>query len=205
MRTHGWQGEPPATDEEAVQRILAATHRCIQQHGARMTIVHVATELGVSRATVYRYFPTTATLLRIAITEGTRTFRDDLGRRLQALDDPAEAIIEGIVQTVTQAPDDPYLQLLLHEPTHTLLRNITSDAAREIVRSDLLANTSINWAQKTLAPSTFNEMVEWSLRVIQSFLSDPGEPLRPREELREYLRRWLTPAIREWATTPVAH
>ncbi|MGA7054473.1 MAG: TetR/AcrR family transcriptional regulator, partial [Mycobacterium sp.] len=37
MRTHGWLGEPPSSDDEAVTRILAAADRCVQQRGGQTT------------------------------------------------------------------------------------------------------------------------------------------------------------------------
>src|SRR5208282_5099353 len=59
VRTHGWAGRPPADDDEAVQRILAAAKLCIDRDGAESGIAEVARELGVTRQTVYRYFPST--------------------------------------------------------------------------------------------------------------------------------------------------
>ncbi|MFC8044095.1 TetR/AcrR family transcriptional regulator [Nocardia sp. NPDC057353] len=192
MRTHGWSGAPPATDEEAVRRIIDATHRCVRRVGSRTTLAVVATELGVSRATVYRYFPSTAALLIAAAEDGTRRFIERLGVRLRGVDDLSEAIIEGVVHTVTQVSDEPYLQLLLDEPSHTLLRSVTSSAAREIAQSVL---TEGGWSEVTVADEVFDELIEWALRVVQSFLSDRGDPPRDAEQLRAYLHRWLAPAI----------
>lgn len=204
MRTHGWNGEPPATDEEAAARIIAAAHRCVERAGAQTTIAVVAIELGVSRATVYRYFPSTNALLLAAAADGTRRFLDRLGARLSTFDDLAEAVIEGVVHTVTEVPDEPYLQLLLDEPSHTLLRHVTSEYARSIAESVLLHRTAIDWTRTTLESTSLDELIEWALRVVQSFLSDRGDPPRQAEELREYLRRWLAPAIREWTKSEPA-
>lgn len=198
MRTHGWQGEPPTSDDEAVARIVAATHRCVDERGAQTTIAHVATELGVSRATVYRYFPSTSALLHAAAADGTRRFLERMGEQLRSFDDVTDAIIEGVVQTVTAVPREPYLQLLLDEPSHTLLRSVTSETARAIGRSMLLESTSIDWTQVNPDVAGLDELVEWSLRIVQSFLTHPGDPARTPEELREHLRRWLGPAVREW-------
>jgi AcrR family transcriptional regulator len=199
MRTHGWRGEPPTSDDDAIARIVAATHRCVEQRGAQTTIAHVASELGVSRATVYRYFPSTTALLHAAAADGTRRFLDRLSERLAVFDDLAEAVIEGVVQTIAQIPNEPYLQLLLDEPSHTMLRSVTSDTARNIGQSILIEKTSIDWNRTGLASNTFDELIEWALRAVHSFMSNPGDPPREPEELREYLRRWLAPAIREWA------
>lgn len=185
-------------------RILAAAHRSIAQRGAQTTIAHVASDLGVSRATVYRYFAGTTALLEAASAEGTRRFLIAMGERLRDFDDLAEAIIEGIVYTVTRAADEPYLRLLLDEPTHTLLRSVTSETAREVGATVLLEKTSIDWTHTALTSDTFDELVEWALRAVQSFLSDPGDPPRGPEDLRVYLRRWLAPAVRAWAVAPTA-
>lgn len=200
MRTHGWLGEPPKTDDEAAARILAATHRCVAERGGQTTIAHVAAELGVSRATVYRYFPSTTALLRAAAAEGTRRFLQSLAERLSGFDDVADAIIEGVVQTVAAVPNEPYLQVLLEEPSHNLLRSITSETARGIGTSVLIENTAIDWTRISPAPGALDELVEWSLRIVQSFLTNPGEPPRTSDQLRAHLQRWLGPAIRAWAS-----
>lgn len=201
MRTHGWQGKPPSSDDEAVARIIEATHRCVAERGAQTSIAHVSTALGVSRATVYRYFPSTTALLRVAAEEGTRRFLEGLGQDLRSLNDVTDAIVEGVVQTVAAVPHEPYLQLMLDEPSHTLLRSVTSDAAREVGRAMLLENTSIDWTQVDPEPAGLDELVEWALRIVQSFLTNPGEPARTPDQLREHLQRWLGPAVRDWAAS----
>lgn len=204
MRTHGWRGTPPRSDDEAVERILAATHRCVAERGGQTTIAHVAAELGVSRATVYRYFPSTSALLQAAAVEGTRRFLHRMAERLGRIDDVADAIIEGVVQTVAAVPNEPYLRLLLDEPSHVLLRDVTSESAREIGKSMLLESTSVDWARLRPAAEIvdeLDELIEWSLRIVQSFLTDPGDPPRSPDALRAHLHRWLGPAIREWVAS----
>lgn len=199
MRTHGWQGAPPSSDEDAVARILAAADGCVRRRGGQTTIADVAVELGVSRKTVYRYFSSTTALLQAAATRGTRRFLDTMAERLSAIDDVAEAVVEGVVLTVTAVPNEPYLQLLLEEPSHALLRNVTSETARRVGQRVLIENTSIDWQRTPMASHTLDELVEWSLRAVHSFMSNPSDPPRDEDELRGYLRRWLAPAIREWA------
>lgn len=202
MRTHGWQGKPPSSDEDAVARIVAAADRCVRRRGGQTTIADVAVELGVSRKTVYRYFPSTTALLRAAATQGTRKFLETMAERLSGIDDVAEAVVEGIVLTVTAVPDEPYLRLLLEEPSHTLLRSVTSETARRIGQQVLVEHTSIDWERTPIASHMLDELVEWSLRAVHSFMSNPSDPPRDADELRGYLRHWLAPAIREWAERP---
>jgi AcrR family transcriptional regulator len=204
MRTHGWQGEPPSSDDEAIARILAATDRCVADRCGQTSIADVATELGVSRATVYRYFSSTTALLRAAASEGTRRFLERIAERLSTFNDVSEAVIEGIVQTVSQVPNEPYLQVLLDEPSHTLLRSVTSETARRIGRTVLIESTAIDWERAALTSQHLDELIEWALRAVQSFMSNPSDPPREPDELRGYLRRWLAPAIREWVSNPTS-
>ena len=65
-KRRGWGGDPPATDDEAAQRIVATAVELIAETGAAITIADVAESLGVIRQTVYRYFPTADELMRAA-------------------------------------------------------------------------------------------------------------------------------------------
>ncbi len=66
MRTHGWSGATPADDDEAIARILDAARRRIDRSGKDFGISDVAKDVGVTRQTVYRYFPSTEALLPVA-------------------------------------------------------------------------------------------------------------------------------------------
>src|SRR5437868_1687064 len=106
MRTHGWSGAAPASDDEAVDRILAAACRAIDARGADVSISDVARMLGVTRQTVYRYFPSTETLLLAAATKAAADYLDRLADRLAGITDPTEAVVEGIATTLEWLPND---------------------------------------------------------------------------------------------------
>ena len=42
MRSHGWAGNTPASDEEAIERILDAAKQIIDERGSAMRIADVA-------------------------------------------------------------------------------------------------------------------------------------------------------------------
>ncbi|GAA3209662.1 TetR/AcrR family transcriptional regulator [Actinocorallia longicatena] len=171
------------------------THRCVEELGGTTTIAHVATALGISRPTVYRYFPGTDALLTAAALEGTKPFLKRLSRRLRRIDDPGEALVEAVVYTVRHIPSEPYLRLLLGgSGRNSLLQGVTSDAARTIGRT-LLDQAGVDWDASGISPAQREELIEWTLRVIQSFLLDPGGPERTTEQFRDFLRRWLAPGV----------
>jgi AcrR family transcriptional regulator len=200
MRTHGWGGSPPASDEEAVARIVAATHRCVEELGGGTTIAKVAAALGVTRQTVYRYFPDTEGLLIAAALEGTAPFLSRLARRLRKISDPGEALVEAVAYTVQQVPNEPYLRLFLEGAgRNSMLRTVTSDKAKTVGRT-LLDQAGVDWAASGIGDGQLDGLIEWTLRVVQSFLLDPGDPKRNGRELRAYLRRWLAPVVGGTAT-----
>ena len=93
MRTHGWSGAAPASDEEAVARILAAAGRAIDERGADFSIADVARTLGVTRQTVYRYFPSTDALLMQAGVVAATDFLERLANHIRGITDPADAAL----------------------------------------------------------------------------------------------------------------
>ena len=62
MRRHGWSGDIPADDDEAVRRIIGAARQAIDARGT-VSVSEVAQALGITRQTVYRYFPTLESLM----------------------------------------------------------------------------------------------------------------------------------------------
>jgi AcrR family transcriptional regulator len=195
MRTHGWGGHPPKDDAEAVARIRAATHECVAEFGAAASISHVAEKLGVTRQTVYRYFPSSTELLMAAALDGTQGYLAAIGERLQRISDPREAIVEAVAFTIEVLPDEPYLRLLLGSGGRTaLIRTVTSKNAREVGRA-LLERVAVDWTELGYSSAELDELSEWVLRVLQSFLVDAGDPERTPDELRAYLYRWLAPVV----------
>ena len=67
----------------------------MDQRGAAMRVVDVARDLGVTRSTVYRYFPSVeALLIAVAVSE-LAPYLENLAEHLRDISDPAEAVVEG--------------------------------------------------------------------------------------------------------------
>ena len=195
MRTHGWSGSAPASDEEAVARILAAASKAIDTHGADISIADVARTLGVTRQTVYRYFPSTDALLSAAATNAASSYLDRLADHLAGITDPADAAVEGIASTLEWLPRDKHVGLLLGpDRAGAFSADVTSDVAVDFART-MLGRFDVNWAGLGYTDADLDELAEHLLRIIQSFVIDPGRPPRTGPQLRRYLRRWVAPAL----------
>jgi AcrR family transcriptional regulator len=195
VRTHGWSGSAPATDEEAIARILDAASAAIDARGADFSIADVARTLGVTRQTVYRYFPSTDALLLASAQRAATDFLDRLTEHLRGVTDPVEAVAEGIATALEWLPKDKHIGLLLMPGrASTFSQTVTSDVALQFANS-ILRRFDVDWAGLGFTDSELDELAEHLLRIIQSFVIDPGRPPRSGDDLRGYLRRWVGSAV----------
>lgn len=205
MRRHGWAGDMPVDDEEAVRRIVDAARASIEARGT-VSVSEVAAQLGITRQTVYRYFSTLDALLAGTAMSAVSDFLDRLARDLQPITDPTTAVVEGIAYTLEQLPGDRYLSLVM-EPgrASAFAAGVTSETSIAFGRS-ILERFNVDWSAAGFSGQCLDELVEFMLRTLQSFILDPGGPARHGKELRAFLHRWVAPAVeqhyRSAAVTP---
>jgi AcrR family transcriptional regulator len=195
MPTHGWSGATPADDDEAIARILDAARRRIDLSGTDFGISDVAKDVGVTRQTVYRYFPSTEALLFATSIAEVGPFLDSLAAHVHKIHDPGEAVVEGIAHTLERLPHERYLSLLLTPgKASTFSAGVTSDVAMTFGRS-IVERFNVDWASAGLVDDELDRLVEFMLRIFQSLVIDPGRPPHRGKDLRAFLRRWVAPAI----------
>lgn len=195
MRSHGWSGNTPASDEEAIDRILNAADAIVAERGSAMRIADVAQRLGVTRQTVYRYFTGTEALLVASAMRSADGFLDQLANHIKGRTDPVAAVVEGIAFSIETLAGDRQIQLLLTKRKRGATTvSITSDTALAFGRS-ILHRLDIDWEQHGFDEEALGELAEFSLRIMSSFLIDPGPSPRDGVALRRFLARWLGPAI----------
>jgi AcrR family transcriptional regulator len=194
-RRHGWGGAPPASDDEAVARIVGAAVALIDETHAGISIADVARSLGVIRQTVYRYFPNADALMEAAAVASVDEFLDRLEEHLRGLTEPAAAVTEAVAHVLETVPQTPHMSLLLSPVRpNRFSAAITSDQARAFGRS-MLARFDVDWDAAGYDDAALDDLVEFVLRTIQSFIVDPGDPPSAGVELRRYLNRWVATAV----------
>jgi AcrR family transcriptional regulator len=196
MRSHGWAGNTPASDEEAIERILDAADKVIGERGSAMRIADVARTLGVTRQTVYRYFPGTEALLVATAMRSADGFLGHLATHVKGITDPVVAMIEGVAYAVEQLAADNQVEFVLSQRRRggQAVVSIMSDTALAFGRS-MLHKYDVDWEQHGFDEAGLDELAEFCLRVLHSFLADPGHPPRRGADLRRYLTRWIGPAV----------
>ncbi|MCZ0729466.1 TetR/AcrR family transcriptional regulator [Mycolicibacterium iranicum] len=199
MRSHGWGGNTPRSDEEAIDRILNAADQIIAERGSAMRIADVARELAVTRQTVYRYFPSTDALLVACAMRSADGFLDQLAAHLRDYDEPAAAMVEGVAFTIEALAHEDTIEFLFNQRERGgrergSVPSITSDTARAFGTA-LLHRLEVDWEAHGFDDVSLDRLAEFGLRSIHSLLLDPGSPPHQGAELREFLALWLGPAV----------
>ncbi len=196
MRTHGWGGKPPLDDDEAVARILSATREVIDDKGASTNLADVARQLGVTRQTVYRYFPSTGDLLAATAMGAVGGLLDRIAVALRDYTRPDEAVVAGLVAVLEALSADDYVGLVLRgdQLSLSVVGGFTSEVARGFARS-MMGRMAVDWAAWGLGEQQLADISEIILRTLQSLILDEGP--RDHADLAGFLDRWAGAAIRE--------
>ena len=194
MRTRGWQGDPPLTDDEARTRILDAAKRCVERFGPSKTrLADVAIELGVTRQTVYRYFPSVNEML-IAVAElGASRFLDQMAHDLSFVTTPNQAVTEAIVYCLHSIPAEPSLSLLLRASEADFFTRGAISSPAIALGANMLRRFPVDWVAEGLDEAALQGLAELMMRLLLSFLQYPADPARSDEEYRTLIGTWIAP------------
>lgn len=180
MRTHGWGGDPPASDDEAVERIVDAATACIDRVGADVDMATVAASVGITRQTLYRYFANRDALIAAATTRAGGPFVERLMQHLRSIDSD-RPIVDAVLFCLDELPRDRQLSLLFaprsFNPSVVSDRSLTFTIA---VLDQLPDRGGVPFERRQV-------VVELVVRLLQSLLADPATPQRDRKELRRFL------------------
>ncbi len=195
MRSRGWAGSTPSSDEEAIARILTAVDEQVAEHGSEIRLADVARRLGVTRQTVYRYFPNAEALLIASSMRAVNGFIDQVAERVGGIGDPVTAVVESVSFGVENLSGDPQLEnLLTGRGDGEALVSLTSDTAIAFCLS-VFHRLDVDWTLHGYDATALEELAEMTLRTVQSLLTDPGRVPRSGRALRRFVSRWLGPAI----------
>jgi AcrR family transcriptional regulator len=195
MRSRGWAGLTPSSDEEAISRILSAVDEEVAERGAAIRIADVARRLGVTRQTVYRYFPNADALLIASAMRAVNGFIDQVADHASGLNDPIAAVVEAVTFGVENLSGDPQLEnLLTRRDEGEPIASLTSDTAIAFCLS-VFHRLDVDWQLHGFDTTALRELAEMTLRTVQSLLTDPGQTPREGLALRRFVTRWLGPAI----------
>src|ERR1700752_2059941 len=110
----GSRSQPTASTDDARERILAAAERCIDRHGIRKTTIDdIASEIGLSRTSVYRYFADRDDLLIELITRHGQALLGQARKSCSPQSSPADQIVESLLYIADHGRRDPLTRYLI--------------------------------------------------------------------------------------------
>jgi AcrR family transcriptional regulator len=186
------------TIDDPRDRILAAAERCIERHGIRKTTMQdVASEVGMSRPGVYRYFADRDDLLIELISRHARVLRDrahNLIARQTSL--PGQAV-EGLLYIADQGRRDPLTRHLIEPDGTSLGRRMTASRTLEALTAELwdpfLDAAYVNNELPRGLPRS--DIIQWlyslGLMLMHGLENGDGD----LERYRSILRRFVAPAF----------
>lgn len=197
MGHHGWQGNPPGTEDQARRRIIEAAIMCIDHAGlAKTSFSDVATKAGVTRQTVYRYFPSMADILSAVAQAGADEFAERMERHLGSFGSAAEAAVESVVFAVRTIPDEPYMGLLLQAGEADSFTTGSTSPMAFALGARILRNLPVDWpAAGVTTDDELQGLAEVLMRLFISFLQYPSTPALTDDRIRALVHRWLGPAL----------
>ena len=184
-----WNGRSPDSSAAARRYLLDVARECVERLGmAKAGLSDVAEAAGVTRQTVYRYFDSTEDLFRSAAVLASGGFHEQLRRKSMRRGSLAERIVETVVRCVVDIPNDPHLAAITASADQF---SVSTVLRLGFVQEELVALAD---GDVSLSGRDRDELAELLLRLLKSFLDDPGEP-RTERELRAFMCRWLVPMI----------
>jgi len=168
--------------ELGAERILDAAAQLFAEQGiGQPGMEDIARAAGCSRATVYRYFENKQALLRAFVHREARDITEQVARELQHRVGRPD-VVGAVVATLAAVRARPYL-----EPWYT---GSATDLLEVFRDSPVIAALASTFLSRGGEPDT--DLGRWMLRIVMSFLREPGESLE--DELR-LVERFLAPVV----------
>lgn len=176
------------------QRILDAAIHCIKQWGVEKTSLNdIAKQAGVTRPTVYSYFPNKNEVIRQALLQSGLAFRERLFVHIKSFDDTPQRLIECVAFAIEELPKEPYLALILQADlsAHVNQNALSSEDGFAIC---LMLFEEV-FKDAGISANELKEITEYTVRITLSLLILKGPVTRNCDELRSFLKRRLLPSL----------
>lgn len=194
-----WGGQRALfNDEEAVALLLDAAGRCIAQRGnARIAMAEVAEEAGVTRSTLYRYFPSRSDLVKGLLLARAERF---VAASVAAMPDPGDAaasLTHLILHPVEAMRGTPITDALFSPESEGLVvsMELESEAIFQIAFRHFSPFLTRWHAEGQLQPDIEIAMtVRWIIGLAVLLLSPPWQALSG-EERTKFVNAYVVRAL----------
>lgn len=181
------------------QLILDAAKSCYLRLGvAKTTASDIASEAGVSRATLYRRFPSHNDIFLAVLARDSWEMVEACARQLEGITDPAQHVVEGILYVLDEIVRRPLHAHLFKESSENwaLEQVLSTDDMRDLSVQMILAMPGMKTGLDSETEDRVAFLAEWILRILISYAAAPSQQARNRDEMRRLLHTMLEPVVR---------
>ena len=176
--------------------MLDAARACCERWGrSKTTVDDIATEAGISRATLYRMFPGGRDNLFEALRQQeTEDFFTKLSETLNGAESFEDLIVRGVVNATRALRDDEHLRLMLASEPGEVVAGLTVEGLPVILRVATAFLTP--WFAPHVGEAGSAELAEWLSRIVISYFLAPSTYHDLADELSatEFVHRYVLPA-----------
>ncbi len=198
-----------AVAQATSERILDEAVRQAEEFGVRrLTIGDVAQRVGLSRVTVYKYFPGKDQLVQAVLQREMRRFLRDVDAAVAPYDTLEERLVEGFVFALGWLRKHRLLNRLLRTDPELIVPNLTVGAGpvltagREFIAG--FARREADEGRLPLSDEQIDGVSELLARAVLSFLLTPDSVIgmRTQAEIRAFAQRYVAPTLHVRAAGP---
>jgi len=192
------QPTAPTSTGDASERILAAAERCIDRHGIRKTTMDdIASEAGLSRPSVYRYFADRDDLIIDLISRHARALVDRTHKSISRQGSLPDQIVENLLYTADHGRRDPLTRYSVDPDGTSLGRQMIASGASEMIRAEIwdpLLDAAL--ANNELPPGLPRSDIHlWLGNVAKMLMRGLEDGDGDLKRYRSILRRFVAPAF----------
>lgn len=182
--------------------LIDAAERCFEKHGvAKTSMSHVAAEAGVSRTTLYKRFPKIEDVLQAVFVREFDRFEIRVARKLSGLSDPADRLVEVVVSTAENVPENAGIAKLALGPRSraearalAVGRSALNERVERMISAPL---DDLEAAGRLRADTPRVDIIEWIRRIVLSLAVQPQPGARPAATRRGWVHSFLISSIGE--------
>jgi AcrR family transcriptional regulator len=178
---------------------VAAAERCIDRHGVRKTTMDdIASEVGLSRPSVYRYFADRDDLLVELITRHGRALLDRAHKTVSRQSSLPDQIVESLLYIADHGRRDPLTRYLIDPDGTSFGRQMIASGTSETITAELWdpyldAALASNDLPPELLPRS--DIYLWIGNVGKMLMRGLEDGDGDLKRYRSMLRRFLAPAF----------
>ncbi len=187
-------------DKPMRDRIIESADRCFRHYGvAKTTIEDIAADVGVSRATIYRYVEggREEIVLAVLLTEARDQFQGVV-EEFADIEGLADRLTTVMVEMVFRNRENDRLSALFNAESLGISSSLPG--ATDLIIEGMLERIgplfdAARTSGELRTDLADREIAEWLLRIVMSLLSFEGDAGRSRDETRHFLETFVIPTL----------